>query len=109
MDAIDKLIQLKSLQSSLKIKITYIESSVSLDLVSIYFIGFVPSEDVLVPFRKFLSIMGFQELTGPFKPANEKALFLPKGWTSLEVTSALKEEWEKQGFDVEVKPDNHLM
>jgi hypothetical protein len=104
--AVDRLIKSKTFQEKLKIVITYVEGE-SVKDVSIWFLHFTPSPDVMVPFNKILGIQGVTELTGEYKPPNNKTVFLPdEGFSALEIAMALKEDWEAMNFDVEVKPEH---
>lgn len=101
-DPIDRMIRERSLNSELKIKITFSDFSLFRS-VEIWFIGFIPSDEVLKPFRKMLMIEGFQELRGPFTRPNNFTLTLPnEGWSAKKVALVLKEIWEKE-FEVEVE------
>lgn len=101
-DAIDRLLRKKSLSSTLKINITYYDVIEVFRMINIWFIGFIPSEELLQPVRKILSISGFNEFRGPHTQPNNINIIMPQeGWSAQEVALALKEEWQSQ-FEVEV-------
>lgn len=100
-DAIDRLLKKKSLTEKPKIIIVHDSNDDHIGILEVFFIGFVPSGEALAPFNRFLEIEGFNPLSGD---NSSKALTIPsQGWTTQEIALALKEVWEGQGFEVEVK------
>jgi hypothetical protein len=99
---IDELIASKGLFDKPKVKLHVIREGCKVEGRDWVLISFshTPSEDVLVPFKKLLSVEGFNELITSSKPKREKTLVVPVGWTGSEVADALAIEWEAQGLEV---------